>query len=451
MKQTIAQLKDWLVKHRPFYMARLEKDEAYPSRIEESLAELPPDIAEQLTQLTKKLVSHPRDQQVIQEAVIAAVKEWKENPNSVNNSLIILSSPVAIVARVLTDSLADWSEQQSLAINFLDWVERPPSPENIKSKMNEALEITGPEHKEKNIAVISNLSWCFLRSSEGLDGIDYLRDYLLSDRTQFWIIGSGQVAWQYLNSILNLQAYSGNVIQLPRLSGEQLQGWLMPIIDQLNIQFDDESIQERLQDVRAENSYSPFKALTALLTAVRTSVKFLFRMAKKELLTPKLTGTNDGNEGSSWADYFERLSDLSEGVSTIALQLFIKSIRYEELSEEKLVNEVQDTEEIESLLDPDPPPMHRLVVKMPRLLNLPELEQNDLYILYSLLIHDDLTLEALSESVGEEQSTTNSHVQVLRRKGVIEQQGQVMKVNPIHFPQLKKQLASENFIVKVAD
>ena len=109
MKPTIAQLRDWLLERRPFRMARLEKDEAYPSQIGEALAELPTEIAEQLTQLAKELPSHPCDLQIIQEAVANAIAQWQENPSSKSNSLIILSSPVAAVARILTDSLADWT------------------------------------------------------------------------------------------------------------------------------------------------------------------------------------------------------------------------------------------------------------------------------------------------------------------------------------------------------
>ncbi len=433
-------------------MARFEKDEAYSSQIGEALVNLPIDIAEQLTQLTKELPSHPFNQQRIQEAVTTAVEQWQESPDSVSNSLIILSSPVTAVARILTDSLADWTEQQSLAIHFLDWVERPPAAEKIQLKMSETLGKDGPECKEKNIAVIPNLSWCFLRSSEGLDGIDYLRDHLLSDHTQFWIIGSGQVSWQYLNSVLKLQAYGSEVIKLPTLSGEQLQDWLMQIVDQLDIQFDDVSIQERLQEVGTESSRSLFKTLTALFEELNTSAKSLFRGVKKEILTSEPNRITDDTDENLKASYFERLSDLSEGVSTTALQLFIKSIHIEKLSKEAIEDINKDTGKIEDLLDPDEtPPKHRLVARTPRLPNLPELEQNDLYILYSLLMHGDLTLDALSESVGEEQPIINNYIQVLRRAGLIEQQGEVLQVNPIHYPRLKKQLTGENFIVRKTD
>ncbi|MEO0375898.1 MAG: hypothetical protein AAF329_14995, partial [Cyanobacteria bacterium P01_A01_bin.17] len=80
MKQTIAQLRDWLLEHRFFCMAWLEKDEAYPSEVEEALAELLIDIAERLTKLAKDFPSHPCDHKVIEKAVAAGGGQWQENP-----------------------------------------------------------------------------------------------------------------------------------------------------------------------------------------------------------------------------------------------------------------------------------------------------------------------------------------------------------------------------------
>lgn len=422
-------------------MNRLEKDQTLSAKRGETLIELPTEFVEQLTQLIQGLPGHPDYQQVIRETVVKAVEQWQENPSSINNSLIIISSPVAIEVGILTDSLAEWAKKQPLAINYLDWVERPPQPEKISSMLNETLRKAGPDLEENNIAVIPNLSWCFLRSSEGLDGIDYLRDSLLSDLTQFWIIGSGKVAWQYLNSVLGLEAYGADILKLPKLSGEQLQEWLMPIIHQFNIQFDDDSIHERLHMVGTENSQSFYKNLTALLGEARSSIYSLFRRIKK-----RSDETTPISEEKIQADYFERLSDLSNGVSSTALQLFIKSIYFEKRSEKELDN-VQNTERIETQVDSEPPLNYRLIARKPLLPNLPELEQNDLYILYSLLIHGDLTLEALSESVGEDQPIIKNCIHCLRRAGLINQEGLVIKVNPIHYPRLKRQLASENFMV----
>ncbi len=456
MANIVEQLKHWLLKKRPFRTKRLEKDSAYPSKVGESLSKLPDEVSHKLTTLLEELPSHPHNKTATREALLPAITRWRDDPDAANNSLTVLGSPVAAVARLLTDSLIDWAAENDMAINLLDWTERPGAPHKIQSKMQEALQkADSASESELGIAIIPNLGWCFLRTAEGLDGIDYLRDCLLSDRSQFWIIGSGQVGFQYLNSVLKLQAHCGEVIELPSLSGEELQNWLMPIIEALSIQLDEDSIQERLQDLSQERTELPFNKAAALFEELGSSLKSLFRDVKEEALSLDLVKKEDSLSDSQWEGYFSRLSDLSDGVSEIALQLFVKSIYYEKLegeSKEKLVETVAASDDkIEDYVNLEPAPMHRIIAKLPKLPNLPKLEQSDLYILYSLLVHDDLTLTALAESLGEERQLVNDSVQVLRQKGVVEQRGNVIKTNPTHYPRLKRQLASNNFVINLSD
>ncbi|MGF1523257.1 MAG: hypothetical protein ACFBSF_13155 [Leptolyngbyaceae cyanobacterium] len=454
MANVVTQLRDRLLQKRPFRMDRMEKDAAYPSEVEESLAELPADIAQQLIQLVRDLPSHPCDQSAILEALHPEIARWQENPNVANNSLTILSSPVAAVARVLAESLEDWATQNALTITLLGWTERPMDPDRIQEKMRAVLEPSDSEGDCRRVVIIPNLNWCFLRSAEGLDGIDYLRDELLSDCNRFWIIGGGQVSWQYLNSILKLQAHCGEVVELPELSGKQLQNWLMPVIEHLNIQLDKSSIQKRLQELSEENSQSFFERLTAQFEEVKNSLKSLFRDVKEEALSLSSTAT-DSNSKSQWENYFERLSDLSDGVSNVALQLFIKSISYKTTqtpSETKQAATGQDIQKsVEDCTGPKSSSKGHLVAKTPQLPTLPELAQSDLYILFSLLVHGDVTLTALADSLGEERQVINDSIQVLRTMSLVEQQGYIFKINPIHYPRLKRHLASNNFIVDVTE
>jgi len=451
MATIVGQLRDWLVKERPFRMERLEKDAAQTSDVEASLSALPPEVSQNLTALIDELPSHPSDVEAIQETLSTAVARWKKNPAATNNSLTIVGSPVSAVARILAEGLADWSDDNDLSINLLDWIDRPAEPTEISSKLQKIL---GSDDAEagSTMAIIPNLSWCFLRTAEGLNGIDYLRDSLLSDRRKFWVIGSGQVGFQYLNCILKLQAHCGEVLQLPRLSSEQLKVWLMPIIEAVNIRLDEDSIQERLQHFGAEHlKSSSFGTMTDLLDELNTSFKARLRNLKEAILPVQQDHDSSSNGGFQWKDYFERLADLSDGVSTVALQLFVASIYYEKVDEDtkdELQEAVDTTDEtLEDYVDLDPPPMHRIIAKLPKLPTLPHLEQNDLYILYSLLVHGDLTIAALAQSLGEEQQNVNDSIQIMRGKGVIEQQADSIKVNPMHYPRLKRRLASNNFII----
>ncbi|MCJ8283357.1 MAG: ArsR family transcriptional regulator, partial [Rivularia sp. ALOHA_DT_140] len=137
--------------------------------------------------------------------------------------------------------------------------------------------------------------------------------------------------------------------------------------------------------------------------------------------------------------YFNRLASVSEGVNTVAAQVFLHSVRYEVKEEDDKRN--QKNEENQGILE----------AQNPELPNLPRLDADEHYILYSVLLHGDLTLLALSESLGDEKSFVKGRVQMLRRKGLIEQKNGILTINPIYYPRIKKELSNNNFIIYESD
>ena len=267
-----------------------------------------------------------------------------------------------------------------------------PETQNIKTKLQQQLGrglVT--TSKQSEVVVITNLSWCFLRCVDGLEGIDYLQDVLLQDDSRFWVIGAGKVGWEYLDHVSHFKAYCGEYFELPRLTGEQLQAWLEPIVSKFKINF-----------------------------------------AK-----PNIEFPNNNEEDESYqSKYFEKLADLSEGVNTVAAQVFLSSIRYEAEDPDN-----PESEKTEAILE----------AQNPELPNLPRLSAEEHYIIYSLLLHGDLTLSALSESLGDEKTLVKGQIQRLRRKGVVEQKHEILTINPIHYPRLKSELANNNFIIHESD
>jgi hypothetical protein len=326
-----------------------------------------------------------------------------------------------VVSRILTESLEDWQNQIDLPIRLLDWVARPTQPEEIREKIQHQLG-RGLVHSRSRaeIVIIPNLSWCFLRCVEGLEAIDYLRDVLLQDYSRFWVIGCGQVGWQYLDHVSSFKAYCGETLVLPELTDEQLESWLQPIIDQFNIEIQTGKDPDDQEKSNSQASY--FKRLVNLSENVSDDISDNVNHVVD----------NKIDQAPPQSNYFKRLADLSQGVSTVAVQLFLESIY-------TLPQEEQSNSEVE------------LVTHNPRLPSLPELEAADHYILYSLLMHGDLTLNALANSLGDDASIVQSRVQMLRRQGVIEQQQQVLKINPIHYPRLKEDLAKNNFMIAEID
>lgn len=476
MANRLSHFRKRLLEQRYFRVAWFAKDPQVQSASEDSLSELPDDIVHGLVAATDKLAIHPSEKEAVLDALNEAIAQWQERPSVANNSMVVLGHSVSAISRILTNSLNQLNiqDQDLRPINILDWTERPSEMQNIQSQIEQKLsrdegnQSSGADELiPQNLAVIPNLSWCFLRSAEGLDGVDYLRDSLLGDRTQFWVIGSGRVGWEYLKSTLKFHAYCGNTVFLPGLSGEALQGWLEPIVEQFKVRFNDASLHKRFQhpdslkdlDISTDK---PVEALSEITQEVSATVQSSLRAVKDEIL-PKETEDEDS---SPKRDYFDRLANISEGVSIVALQLFIKSLRYREVKDaddgdagdkdhplkipqEKLEKDSSSATSKQATESESSSKEHHLVAITPKLPALPELDQSDMYLLYSLMLHGDLTIRALAASLGDAPQIVNNQVQILRNTGIIEQRGEIIKINPIHYPKLQRELSRNNFMIEV--
>ncbi|MEL7071276.1 MAG: hypothetical protein AAGN15_21870 [Cyanobacteria bacterium J06581_3] len=529
MANRLQNFQTWLLENRFFRVARFAKDPKYKPAPEEALAQLPDEIAEELMNALNDLPVAVKEESAILEELGRAIARWKDRPRVSQNSIVLLMDPVSSVSRILTTCLIKLRKQHddaTLSVNLLDWVERPADAKGIKEQIEQGFGIdvdakdshdyrlstekkshanisvssrVASEDEEKKdspvgakeLMVIPNLSWCFLRSVSGLDGLDYIQDLLPSNHRRFWVMGSGIVGWEYLKSTLKFHAYCGDTFRIPALSGEDLQSWLAPVVAQFDIYFLDTTLPHRLQniddiltiDISADK---PMEALSEITQEVSATVQASVNAVKDELVN---NDDDEREDSSSERQYFQRLAELSDGVSTVALQLFIKSLRYKEVevkterpktdgsntnnTQPKVLikdndNAVADAshksatkavqESAVSHTDRSYAALsgkvgfrkeHRVIAITPKLPPLPELSQSDLYLLYSLILHGDLTIGALAESLGDAPNVVNNQVQLLRNEGVIEQKGSVLKANPAHYPQLRRELDKNNFIIEV--
>lgn len=395
MANRVKRFRAWLADQRNFLFARYTRDEQESQEPEKTLLELPPATRQKLIDDVENLPSNPADKEAIASTLDKAFEEWQENRNNADNSIVILSSPVAAVSRILSETLEEWAKKKQIPLNLLPFKIRPAKIETVKSNLEQYLneELLQEDDTRLEIAVIPNLSWCFLRSLDGLEGIEYIQSLLCNgSKNRFWIIGGGQVGWQYLNSVCSLEAYCGRVFMLPEISSEDFQDWFEPIINDLDITFDEPRIDKQILDGDKDNKTS----------------------------------------------YYDHLADISKGVATVAVQLFLKSLRYVET----------DSDEDKNKSDKSPSLRKSLIAQTPKLPKLPDFESQDQYLLYSLLLHGDLTIAGLAESLGDMESEVQARVQLLRREGVVEQKGKIVKINPIYYPRIKQDLASNNFIIK---
>ena len=74
------------------------------------------------------------------------------------------------------------TKQKQVSIRLLPLDARPVAIKSIKSNLEYYIEkhsgIFNSEKQQLEVLVIPNLNWCFLRSLEGLEGIEYLQSFV---------------------------------------------------------------------------------------------------------------------------------------------------------------------------------------------------------------------------------------------------------------------------------
>ncbi len=225
---------------------------------------------------------------------------------------------------------------------------------------------------------------------------------------------------------------------------------------------------ESLKDLNISAS-KPIESISEISQEVSATVQSSLRAVKDSMLPHETEAEDDSPQRS----YFDRLADISDGVGVVALQLFIASLRYQETKESeddkseddkskddkpKEASARKDRRGRKDTPSAEPGPDSKsakssqapdLIAVTPKLPALPDFDQSELYLLYSLMLHGDLTVKALAASLGDAPQVVNNQVQILRNAGIIEQQEAVIKLNPVHYPKLQRELSKNNFMIEV--
>ena len=348
-----------------------------------------------------------------------AIAQWQEHEGA-PNSLVVLGSPIEPLGKLVNEILAEWEQQHLWLIKSLSHSARPPNYSTIKSQLLEEIDrpqdvipaqgnhesrklAAAPSGERQVLMVIPDLSWCFLRCVDGLEEIEYLQDWLLNNRSQFWLIGCNHWAWQYLDAVCRLGSYFENTLSLPALQDFELKEWLTPVSETIQFDFgngrDNQNNNLDVDDDNDEHWSSP-----------------------------------------SEQNYFEPLAKTSLGLSTVAARLWLLSLGIQE-QEDKSAN--SDASEAED--NPSPTlSLERTNLTLP---NLPELTKDDRYLLFSLCLHGGLNLPELALSLGERQSRVRDQVQVLWRAGILACKKGLFEVNSVHYPRLRRDLVNNHFLI----
>ncbi|MEB3281543.1 MAG: hypothetical protein VKK42_21735 [Lyngbya sp.] len=333
---------------------------------------------------------------------------WEKDKNSANH-LFIIFSPVEPTKAIFKQTLEEVNDE-ALRIKSLAWKTRPDDYETLKSQLQSEIESSENLAESQNhnnsqsLVIIPDLSLCFLRCVEGLDSVEYLFDLILKDHSRFWIVGCNQWAWNYFNYLYKVKSCFEQIFPLPTLNAVQLKQWLTPLYESLPIEFGDHN---------EENS----------------------------------DNSKEWDEDQNWISkeekqYFERLADISEGLSQPAAYLWLDSLRYIKQQEEtdSTTVELQENQ-----------PEKRLILKRATLPNLPELTKEDQYLLSSIGLHEEISLSALAVSLAESENVVRSQVPKLLRAGVIWSEQERFRLSPNYYPRLKRDLIDNQILAGEKD
>lgn len=348
--------------------------------------EPPTAIISSLNQEIKALPCHPKYITILQSTLNDALSQWQENPEA--NELVILSSSIEPLSQIIQTALANWSHQNIGQIKLLSWSNRPTDSSKIVPKLQKdlglsaKLDIDNNSGKFQELIVIPCLEFCCLRQIHGLDGIEFLRNRIFQDHSRFWLIACNSLTWQYLDQIYKINSYFEKTLFLPTLTGAEIQEWLTPVITKLELKFDDE--------------------------------------------------TEEKQQAQKIQKHFDYLAELAQGFSSVAAQLWLKSLSMVNIEQSNIpAEDVKNT-----------------IVKYNKikLLDLPELTPNDRYLLFSMLLHKQINLSHLALSLGESESVIQFQIQKLLHQGVIQRVNNLLNVHPLYYPKLRKHLKNYNFI-----
>jgi hypothetical protein len=145
----------WLANNRNFLFAWYTKDRKEKQEPERSLVELPRSLRKKLVNAVENLPSNPEDIDAIASTLDDVFDLWRKEPDHADNSVVILSSLVTAVSRILSETLQGWAQQKQVKIKLLPLTARPQKIAAIKPKLEQYLEPEGTnqDYAQRNLEI----------------------------------------------------------------------------------------------------------------------------------------------------------------------------------------------------------------------------------------------------------------------------------------------------------
>lgn len=105
MTTVLSRFKTWIFESRSFVFSWYTRDRNQLQEPIKSLVELPSSFREELIEKTNKLGNNPADTKIIRNSTDEAFEQWKDRPQSAENSIVILTSPIMVALRITIEVL----------------------------------------------------------------------------------------------------------------------------------------------------------------------------------------------------------------------------------------------------------------------------------------------------------------------------------------------------------
>lgn len=257
------------------------------------------------------------------------------------------------------------------------------------STIEDLIEAIGRK-KKRVVVVLDNIQNYYVRNISGFEAIEHLL-YLISETNKniLWMVSSTRYGWEFLDKVLNIADYFTHLVQTDNLSNDQIK----------------ELILRRHTSSGYQLSFIPDEA------------------AKSSRGYRKIMDDEEEKQEFLKERYFEKLSSLSEGNSSIAMIYWIRSIK-----------EYDDTHFFINPFD------------FGTINRIDDLESAELFALAAFILHDSLTPEHLSMILHQPLRDCRLMTSRLASKAILMKADEGYILNHLIYRQVVRVLKEANFI-----
>ncbi|MBO6523889.1 MAG: hypothetical protein JJ971_08695 [Balneolaceae bacterium] len=326
-----------------------------------------------------------------------ALELWKGGFPASINLLGEKGSGKSTLTRFLTEDVFKGEKSYNLSFTKTFW-----KRDLILKEVSKTLGLSESDNPEDLVAeikkkrkgsviIIENLQNCYLRNMSGYEAIKNLL-YVISStkREVLWVVTCSRYAWDFLNVVFSVGEYFSHTITTDNLNADQMKSLILKRQKASGYQL------EYIPDASTQKSRAYKKYLDD-------------KEAEQEFLQNK---------------YFEKLTNLAEGNATVAMILWIRSI--------KEIGEVFFT--IESL-------------EFMNTTSLDGLDAQAQFALSGFILHDSLTASELALILNQTESDTEMIISRLASRGLlVAQKSGYYALNDLVYRQVVRMLKSRNIL-----